>query len=164
MNKYFIFITLVFFFSSCTVRFNAYDISAEVKTFSVDQFETKAPNAPPTIGQQFSEQLKQRILNDTKLQYRDQEGDIEFSGTIVSYLITPIAPREGQTVSLQRLSITMNVDYKSSKQEIKNWSPSFSRFADFSADADLSAVEDQLVREIYTQIIEDVFNKAFSNW
>ena len=155
---------LIIVFNSCTFRFNAYDISPDVKTFSVDQFETTAGNAPPTIGQQFSEQLKQRILTDTRLQYRLSNGDIEFSGAVTSYQISPIAPQPGQTVALQRLTIRMDISCKSEKQEIKSWSPSFSRFADFAADADLSAVETQLVKEIYDQIIEDVFNRAFSNW
>lgn len=159
------FLIFIFLFSaSCTFKFNAYDISSDVKTFSVEQFETTAGNAPPTIGQQFSEQLKQRILNDTRLQYRDSKGDIQFSGAISSYLVSTIAPQPGQTVALQRLTIRMDIDCKSEKQEIKSWSPSFSRFADFAADADLSAVENQLVKEIYDQIIEDVFNRAFSNW
>ncbi len=155
----------VFFLSiSCTFRFNAYDISSDVKTFSVAQFETTAGNAPPTIGQQFSEQLKQRILNDTRLQYRDSKGDIEFLGAVTSYQISPIAPQPGQTVALQRLTLRMDIECKSEKQEIKSWSPSFTRFADFAADADLSEVENRLVKEIYDQIIEDVFNRAFSNW
>jgi hypothetical protein len=155
----------VFFLSiSCTFRFNAYDISSDVKTFSVAQFETTAGNAPPTIGQQFSEQLKQRILNDTRLQYRVSKGDIEFSGAVTSYQISPIAPQPGQTVALQRLTLRMDIECKSEKQEIKSWSPSFTRFADFAADADLSEVENRLVKEIYDQIIEDVFNRAFSNW
>lgn len=155
----------VFFLSiSCTFRFNAYDISSDVKTFSVAQFETTAGNAPPTIGQQFSEQLKQRILNDTRLQYRDSKGDIEFSGAVTSYQISPIVPQPGQTVALQRLTLRMDIECNSEKQEIKSWSPSFTRFADFAADADLSEVENRLVKEIYDQIIEDVFNRAFSNW
>ncbi len=164
MQKLFI---VIFFFvltESCNFRFNAYDISPDVKTFSVDQFETTAGNAPPTIGQQFSEQLKQRILNDTRLQYRDSKGDIAFSGAVTSYQISPIAPQPGQTVGLQRLTIRMDIECKSEKQEMKSWSPSFSRFADFAADADLTSVENQLIKEIYDQIIEDVFNKAFSNW
>lgn len=164
MFKFFALFVLFVIINACSIRFNAYDISPEVKTFSVEQFETTAGNAPPTIGQEFSEQLKQRILNDTKLQYRTSKGDIEFSGAVTAYQISPIAPQPGQTVALQRLTVRMEIDYKSSKQEIKNWSPSFSRFADFSAEADLSAVENQLIKEIYTQIIEDVFNKAFSNW
>jgi hypothetical protein len=150
--------------SACSFRFNAYDISTETKTFSIDQFRTSAGNAPPTIGQLFSEQLKQRVLNDTRLQYRNENGDLQFSGAITSYQITPIAPQGNQTVALQRLSIGMEIQCVSSKQEIKNWNPFFSRFADFSADVDLTSVEDQLAKEIYAQIIEDVFNKAFSNW
>lgn len=164
MQKLFLLLFFLMILDACTFKFNDYDISPDVKTFSVEQFETTAGNAPPTIGQQFSEQLKQRILNDTRLQYRDTKGDIEFSGAITSYQISPIAPQPGQTVALQRLTLRMDIECKSSKQEIKNWSPSFSRFADFAADADLSAVETRLVKEIYEQIIEDVFNKAFSNW
>ncbi len=164
MSKPIIYFFLLMSVLSCTFRFNAYDISSEVKTFSVAQFETTAGNAPPTIGQQFSEQLKQRILNDTRLQYRDSKGDIEFSGAVTSYQISPIAPQPGQTVALQRLTLRMDIECKSEKQEIKSWSPSFTRFADFAADADLSEVENRLVKEIYDQIIEDVFNRAFSNW
>lgn len=164
MSKPLIYFFLLMSVLSCTFRFNAYDISTEVKTFSVAQFETTAGNAPPTIGQQFSEQLKQRILNDTRLQYRDTKGDIEFSGAVTSYQISPIAPQPGQTVALQRLTLRMDIECKSEKQEIKSWSPSFTRFADFAADADLSEVENRLVKEIYDQIIEDVFNRAFSNW
>jgi hypothetical protein len=164
MSKPIIYFFLLMSVLSCTFRFNAYDISSEVKTFSVAQFETTAGNAPPTIGQQFSEQLKQRILNDTRLQYRDSKGDIEFLGAVTSYQISPIAPQPGQTVALQRLTLRMDIECKSEKQEIKSWSPSFTRFADFAADADLSEVENRLVKEIYDQIIEDVFNRAFSNW
>jgi len=164
MQRFPFFIIIFLLLGSCTFRFNAYDISSDVKTFSVAQFETTAGNAPPTIGQEFSEKLKQRILNDTRLQYRDNKGDIEFSGAVTGYQISPIAPQPGQTVGLQRLTVRMDIECKSEKQEIKSWSPSFSRFADFAADADLSAVENQLVKEIYDQIIEDVFNRAFSNW
>jgi hypothetical protein len=164
MIKPILYLTVFFLSISCSFRFNAYDISPDVKTFSVAQFETTAGNAPPTIGQQFSEQLKQRILNDTRLQYRDSKGDIEFSGAVTSYQVSPIAPQPGQTVALQRLTLRMDIECKSEKQEIKSWSPSFTRFADFAADADLSAVETRLVKEIYDQIIEDVFNRAFSNW
>ena len=159
-----LFFVLAFNLHSCRIALNDYDVDPSVKTFSVDQFETSAGNAQPTIGQQFSEQLKQRVLNDTKLSYQNAKGDLEFSGAVTSYQISSIATKDGTSVSLQRLTIRMNIDFRNNKQEGKNWSQSFHRFADFGADVDLSSVEDQLTTEIYTQVIEDVFNKAFANW
>lgn len=150
--------------SSCKVGFNPYDLDSSIENFSVEQFDTEAGNAPPTLGQQFSEFLKQRILNNTRLEYKNAKGHIEFSGAVTSYQLSFIAPKQGESVSLQRLTIAVKVDYKDNQQEEKDWSQTFRRFADFSADADLSAVEAQLVEEIYDQVMEDVFNKAFSNW
>jgi len=152
------------FVSSCTIRFNDWDISQEVKTFSIQQFETTAGNAPPTLGQQFSEQIKERVMNDTRLLFAPNKGDIQFSGAVTNYDVSPIAPQPGATVSLQRLTIKLNIQFRDNTNKEKNWEQSFNRFSDFSAEVDISSVESQLVEEIYAQIIEDVFNKAFGNW
>ena len=40
----------------------------------------------------------------------------------------------------------------------------FSFFFDFPANQDLSAVESQAIEEILDQLMEDIFNAAFSNW
>lgn len=154
---------------SCTVSLINRSIDYDVlKTFNVDQFGVRAPNAPPTIGQQFSEQLKRRVLNNTKLTYVQEErnGDILFSGDIVGYNIEALAPQANQTVALQRLSIQINIQYKNIpiKDGSKDWTQTFSRFANFSAEQELSSVENQLITEIYDQIMDDVFNKAFSGW
>jgi hypothetical protein len=166
MFKPYLFVLVCFslLLNSCKIGFNPYDLDASIENFSVEQFDTEAGNAPPTLGQQFSEFLKQRILNNTRLEYKDAKGHIEFSGAVTSYQVSSIAPKQGETVSLQRLTIAVKVDFKNNQQEDKDWSQTFRRFADFSADADLSSVEEQLVEEIYDQVMEDVFNKAFSNW
>ncbi len=163
-KTFFFLLPLFLLLQSCIIAFNSYDIDSSVQNFSVEQFETTAGSAPPTLGQQFSEQLKQRILSDTKLNYAASKGDIEFSGAIVGFEVSPIAPRDAQSVALQRLTIRMNISYKNRKQVDKDWNTAFSRFSDFGADIDLSSVEERLVREIYEQVIEDVFNKAFANW
>ncbi len=171
MAKYTLFKVLLCWFlvQSCTVSFINRSIDYDVlKTFNIDQFGVKAPNAPPIIGQQFSELLKTRVLNNTKLNYvqEERDGDVLFSGDVVGYIVEALAPQADQTVALQRLTIQITVQYKSPpiKDGSKDWSQNFSRFANFTADQDLSAVEDQLITEIYDQIMDDVFNKAFSGW
>ncbi len=163
-KSFFLILCLSISLYSCKIGFNPYDLDPSIKNFSVEQFDTEAGNAPPTLGQQFSEFLKLQILNNTRLEYQNAKGDIEFKGAVTSYRISSIAPKPGETISLQRLSIGIRVDFKNNQQEKKDWTQTFDRFADFSADADLSTVEAQLVEEIYEQVVEDVFNKAFSNW
>lgn len=165
MKGLFTFIVISILTVSCTVSFINVGIDyTTLKSFSVDQFDTQAGNAPPTSGQQFSEQLKNKILNNTRLAYQDQEGDIEISGKVTSYQVQSLAPNADQSVSLQRLNIQVQVEYINNQDKSETWQQSFKRFADFDATVDLASVEDQLIQEIYDQIIEDVFNKAFSGW
>ena len=154
---------------SCTISLINRSIDYDVlKTFNIDQFGVKASNAPPIIGQQFSEQLKLRILNNTKLVYvqEERDGDVLFSGDIVGYDIEALAPQADQSAALQRLTIRIDIEYKNPpiKDGSKDWRQTFSRFANFSAEQDLATVETQLITEIYDQIMDDVFNKAFSGW
>lgn len=166
MSKLFVLSTLLLLLhQSCTVSLINTGIDYEVlKSFSLDQFDVKAVNAPPVSGQLFSEQLKDRILNDTRLAYTDDKGDIDFTGNVSGYNISSLAPQANQTVALQRLTIQVTVNLKNNQQKDADWQQNFSRFADFGADQDLSSVETQLIQEIYDQILDDVFNKAFSGW
>ena len=166
MNKNAIYILLLLIFHSCKIEFAPKNIPYDVvKTYSVEQFETRAALAPPTAGQTFSELLKNKIQNDTRLQLViNEDGDLSYSGYLAKYQITSLAPTANETSAIQRLTITINIDLVNNKQKDKDWSASFSRFADFGADTDLGDVQNQLIEEIYEQILEDVFNKSFGDW
>lgn len=164
---FFILILLSSWVCSCTVSFVNTGIDYSVlKTFSIEQFGVKASNAPPTSGQTFSEQFKDRVLNNTRLAYVNNKADIQFSGNITSYTISSLAPQANDNVAFQRLTIQISVDFKNTKEKdgSANWTQNFSRFANFSADQDLGSVEEVLIQDIYNQVLDDVFNRAFSGW
>ena len=48
--------------------------------------------------------------------------------------------------------------------EKKNFEQSFTRYADYTSDQNISSIEDQLTREINEQLVQDIFNKALNNW
>lgn len=152
--------------SGCTITMNnTYIDYTKYKTITVQQFETKASNAPPQAGQQFSERFKLKVLSDTRLRNVDSGGDFVFSGDITKYELLSVAPQADQTIALQQLKITVTVSCKDIKDPSKDWSQQFQpRFSNFPADGDLSSLEDGLIRTIYDQILEDVFNKAFTGW
>jgi Lipopolysaccharide-assembly len=151
---------------SCRLTLNNSYIDYNIyKTVTIEQFECKAANAPPQSGQQFSERFKLKILSDTRLKNIDIGGDYLFTGELTRYELGIIAPQANETVSLQRLTVAISVSCIDNKNADKSWTQQFSpRFANFPADTDLNTVQEQLLREIYEQILEDVFNKSFNAW
>lgn len=141
-------------------------IDPRVTTFSVRTFETIANNAPPTLAVDFTERLKDKMRSETRLQLKSDEADVEFSGKIVDFRVVPVAPKPGELVELNQLVIVIQVSAENRKDEKIEWpaEKNFSHFAEFSNQTDLLSVQDQLVRQIGDQLLEDIFNHFFNNW
>jgi hypothetical protein len=140
----------------------------QVKTFRVLQFENKVPNAPANIHVQFTEALRDKVRNNTRLKQESTGGDIELSGEVNEYVITSVAPKPGEnapTSALQQLQIGVSVTYKNRKQQGKDWeSKSFRYQVQFNTSDDFNAVQDRLIKDCFETILENTFNAAFSNW
>ena len=158
-------------YSSC-YSLKGITIDPVIETFFVDQFQNSAGNAPPDIGQRFSEDLKDVVLNNSRLNYNEDVPDIEFSGSISSYNIQSVAPEvlSGESTattfgsSLNRLNISVNVVYTNNRDDEDTWTQVFSFFQNYGVDEDLSQVQDDLIDQIFDQITNDIFNQAFTNW
>ena len=146
--------------------FKGISIPPEVNTFYVRNFETLATNAPPTLSLDFGERLKDKVRSETRLKLLTDNADVEFTGKITDFRVVPVAPKPGEQVSLNRLEIKMRIGFINNNDEKKGWSAEkdFSHFAEFSNSTDLLAVQDQLVRQIGDQLLEDIFNAAFNDW
>ncbi|MBL7790956.1 MAG: hypothetical protein JNK77_01435 [Saprospiraceae bacterium] len=140
------------------------DIDPNVNTYFVDQFRNNASNAPPSLPQTFTEALKEKIRTESRLVYADTDPDISFKGSIVDFRVTSEAPQPGETTSLNRLTITTAIEYIHAKDEKKGWKSNFSFFYDFPSSTDLGSIQDDAIDVISKQMMEDIFNKAFTNW
>lgn len=161
-----ILIGLLFFVTSCkSVKYSAIDgtVDERIKTFSVSTFQSRAANAPASYSQLFTEALKDQLLNQTRLNLVQSNGDVRFEGDVVSYKVSPIAV-SGDNAAQNRLTISISVKFVNMIEPEKNFQSSFSRFADFSADQDLASVEATLLDDINEQLTLDIFNKAFGDW
>lgn len=162
-----IFIVLCCVLASC-YSFKGTTISPDVKTFYVANFRNNAPNAPAEIGQLFSERLREKVLQESRLAYSEGDISVEFDGSITSFRVSSVAPSsdaDGQIgSSLNRLQISVNVEYLNNVTEDESFTQSFSFFQDFDSSESLADLQDGLIEEIFNQVTEDVFNRAFSNW
>ena len=151
-------------FGESCYTLNGISISPETQTFYVTQFDVTTTEGPPGIGQRFTEQLKARINNDTRLAFADTDPDVEFVGAITGFTITPEAPNPQTGADLNRLTIRIQVDYTDTRTPENSYSQTFSDFENFDGAADPLSVQDQLVDVLFDRLSEEAFNKAFSNW
>ncbi len=167
MNKNIIFILLSLFF--ITIEFSCYTLSGisigdDVNTYYVEQLRNNADNAPPILPQTLTENLKEKIRTESRLVFSDTEPDIEFRGSLVDFRVTAEAPQPGEVTAINRLTIIVAIDYINNKTPEKNWKSNFSFFYDYSSTTDLSSIQETAIRSITNQLMEDIFNKAFTDW
>jgi hypothetical protein len=91
-------------------------------------------------------------------------GDLNFEGSVTGYTTGPIAIQSTDQAALNRVTVTVNVKYTCMFDEKKNFEQPFTRFADYSSSRNISSIEDSLTREINSQLVQDIFNRAFNDW
>lgn len=162
----FLFFLLILIVSGCKVKMSLTGSDeGEAKTVAVQYFPSIASLAKPTLSPTFTESLKDIFLTRSKLELADRSGDLNLEGSITGYNVMPVAIQSGtDQAQLNRLTITVAVKFTNLVDEKKSFETSFSRFADFSSAQTLSTVEDDLIREITDQLVQDIFNKALNNW
>ncbi len=153
--------------NSCSVKLNGASIPAEMKSVTVVFFENNAPLVIPTLAQDFTEALKTRIRNQTRLAITQSSGDAVFEGRITGYDIKPIALQNNNAPSAggTRLTIRVSVKYTNNLNPKQNFEETFERFKDFNlAGQSLESAQVQLIKDINAQLTEDIFNRAFAQW
>lgn len=157
---------LLFLFLVGCYSFKGISIPEGAKQVVIDQFESNALNAPPTLALDITEELRNKVRDEARLQIVEGAPDLEFKGTLVDFRVTAEAPQPGEFAGLNRLTITVAVEYINHIDEkAKGWKSNFSFFFDFPGSSSLAAVQDEAVRSILEDITEQIFNKAFAdNW
>ena len=164
MNRYSLSIFLLLTLFSCKYSFKGISIPPDVNTFYVAPFKITTSNIDASITTEFTERLKDKILTESRLRYNDTEPDCEFLGTITTYRISSVAPKPGETTAFNRLDISVKVEFINSKDESQSFNQNFSYFNDFSSEENILNIQDELIANINDQLVEDIFNKAFTNW
>lgn len=163
---YYFIIPLLLVSQACGLySFTGASIPPEMKTVSVQFFENGAPLVVPYLSQQFTEALKERIRNQTKLSLIRTDANANFEGRITDYSIRPTAIQGNDRAGLLRLTISVNVKYTNTLKEDLGFEQTFSRSKEFSIQTrSQQAQEPELINDINAQLTEDIFNRAFANW
>lgn len=151
-------------FAGCGV-YSLSGASIQGKTINVPNFENKAANVIPSLANDLSNQIRDRILSQTGLTaINSDEADYMLKGTITNYQVRVSGVQSNTAASQNRLVISVSVEFVNRLNEEDNFTNTFSRFADFSANQPLQSVENRLIEEIGKELADDIFNRAFVNW
>ncbi len=152
--------------SSCKYSFRGINIPPEVKTFYVERFDNRASNVVPTLAQDFSQELIDKVRNESSLKWTETDPDIEFNGVITRYDVSSAAPQEGVTTAFNRLEIRISVEYISNKDKSgkSDWKKNFNDYIDYDSGQNILNIQDELIADINERLIEKIFQAAFTNW
>jgi outer membrane lipopolysaccharide assembly protein LptE/RlpB len=157
---------LVFLFVGCKVyKFNQVSIPPEIKTVRLLPIENKARYINTQLSPQLTDRLRQKIVSQTNLtQVNGDNADYEISAFVSNYDVTTSAI-SAQQVATNRLTVGVSItllDRKTPNAEPKNFS--VSRSFDFSANLTLPQAEQRLNDEMIRNLVDEIFNRIFSDW
>ncbi len=158
-------LSLSFLVIACTggYSFTGGDVG-NAKTISVAQFPNYSELFQPNLSQNFTEALRDIFVQQTRLSLVPRDGDLQFEGEISDYKIDPINAQADATVAQNRLTVVVKVRFTNLTDNTKNFDQSFSRFRDFDASLNLADIEEDLIREINQELVENILNAAIANW
>ena len=163
--KKFLYIPLLLIISSCGFyTFSGASISAEIKNIKIGYFINEAENFKVNLDRDITQKLTDFIIEQTDLSVNNNNYEIEINGKIISYDISPISISSNDFANQNRLSISVNIDFKNYINEKENYNQKFTRYVDYKSDQNLEDIESELTDQILEEICIDIFNKTFVNW
>ena len=167
MKKFTVFFAFVLLFTQlgCGVYSFTGGNTGNAKTIQIDFFPNNAPLVEPIVSQKFTTDLQDLFLRQTNLELTRAGGDLHFEGEITDYKIIPISTTADQTAAQNRLNMSVRVRFFNKLVPEDDFDQTFSFFADFDANAQLtgSILEDAL-NVIFERITQDIFNASVAKW
>jgi hypothetical protein len=164
LSKITIVVCCTLILSACSFGFKGISIKPEVKSFSVENFALIDQAAPNDLNQTFSEELRLKVRQESRLTENNENPDIIFSGTVSRYRVEFAAPDANNTASLNRLTIEVKIKYENLIDEEDTWEKTYSDFEDYDSNGNLQQLQDGLIDVIVDDILERAFNDAFTDW
>lgn len=154
-----------FGFATCKYSFkDTSPIPQEIKTFRVNYLENKAQYVNTQLSPQLTEKLKAKIINTTRLkQTNDDDAHYDIGGYVSQYFTSTVSI-SGNTPSGNRLTVGFHLVFRNNLDEKKNFEADLLRTFDFPASQSLTQAEAALNDDIVRNLVDEIFNKIFSNW
>ncbi len=156
-----LFLSSFFILESC-YTFTGSSLNPEIKSCMISNFPNYSSLQNPNLSQDFTIALQDRFTQRTKLELLNTPSDINIEGEITDYRITADNTTSNDTKAQNRLTIKVAVRYKNELEPEKSFDKTFSDYDNF--DADDPQPSDQVIEDVYTRVIDQIFNAIVADW
>lgn len=153
--------------TACKVSysFNGSSINYDVtKTISFDKFPIRSAYVWAPMESMFYNAMTEAYSQKTKLKVQKKNGDLQLAGEITEYSQTNKSVSADGYSAQTQLKVTVNVRFVNTKNHEQDFERTFSSTADYDSKLQLSAVQDELVTQIFKDIVDQIFNATVANW
>lgn len=160
-------VVAVMVIASCTIsyKFNGASINYDkVKTISIANFPIQSAYVYPPLGVEFNQQLLDIYVQQTRLRQVDTGGDMDISGEIIEYSQRNKAVQADGLSSMVTLTVRVNVRFVNNTNHAEDFEQQFSASADYESTRQLIDVQDELIKEIVDDLVDQIFNATVARW
>lgn len=158
---------LLLFTTGCAYySFSGATLPAHLQTIAIPLAEDNSLNPLTTLNEDLTETLIDRFVRQTRLSLETSEDDADalLTATIDRYANEPTSVTGEERATLNRVTVNVTVRYYDRVEDTMLLERSFSSFADYDpVGAGLEGEEDA-ARAALSNIADDVFTAATSNW
>lgn len=133
----------------------------KTKTISIKEFPNRASFVEPMLAQIFDQELRNRFVEQTRLEVVSNNGDIHIEGEIVTCNTQGVAVKEDAYASRTRVTVAVRVRYTNRQEPGQDVNQTFSSFAEY--DSSPTIPEDKL-QEVCEAIVDMIYNATVGNW
>lgn len=167
MRKLLTLISILVLLSGCTIsyKFNGSALNYDIyKTIHISEFPIRAALVYAPLQQTFENKLMDAVTRQTRLQEVPGQANLDMSGEITGYSLSPQAVGTDAYATETRLTITVKVKYTDHINSANDVDQTFSAYRQFDSSLMLTDVQDELCEEICTELVELIFNATLGNW
>jgi outer membrane lipopolysaccharide assembly protein LptE/RlpB len=160
-------VSVVLTLTACSVsyKFNGASIDyTQVKSIQIENFPVRSAYVWGPMESMFNTQLKDQFANHTRLSLVKRNGDWKLEGEITRYdQRNKSVSSEGYSAQTE-LSITVNVRFTNNKNHSEDFERQFSATSVYDTTQSLNEVQEDLVKEMFENICDQIFNATAANW
>ena len=166
MKKYLLLLSVIVL-TACSVsyKFNGASIDyTKTKTIQIVDFPIRSNYVWGPMGPMYNNALKDEYANHTKLIQVKRNGDLKLEGEITQYSQRNKAVSSEGHSNMTELSITVNVRFTNNVNHNEDFERQFTSSKSYETTLSLNSVQEQLVRQMVEDLVDQIFNATVANW
>ncbi len=154
--------------AACSVsyKFNGASINYDkVKTITFENFPNRsAAFVWGPMETMFNTELQDRYMRQTRLRQVKRDGDLELSGEIANYDAYNKGVGSDGYSTMGELRMTVNVRFVNNSNHTEDFERKFSASQEYNSSQSLASVQEELVKKMIEDIVDQIFNATVANW